>query len=149
MATTSIRTAAKAKLVDLLAGRPELAGVQVAYAEPVSNVEAEHVFLGGARGLVNIPTMRTGRKTRDDTFVQEIHFTAGKPDQTAEQADTRVEEMYGALENLLATDPSLENLDGLKWAIQNGEVEFFEPEAHAEGYVGYCTARIELKSRLT
>ena len=120
--TTSIRVATKARFVELLIEK--LAAVQVSYGWP-QDLEDECVWVGAATGPVTIPSYRAGRATRDDTFTVEVHFMAAKPGQTAQDADRRVEELYSALEDICADNPSLGGLDGLKYAAQlGGDVEF-------------------------
>lgn len=153
MASTSVRVAAKQRLVELLA--VALAPVQVTYAERVSNErQDERVFLGSVIGSVSVRDFRSGRKARDDTFSIIVYFVAGKPQQTDIQADARVEELYGALENLLATNPRLANeagpLDGIQWAAQlNSDTEFAEPEPTQEGWEGKASAHVQIKTLLT
>lgn len=147
MPTTSIRTAAKVRLVELLA--VELTPVQVAYAWPGEDAKDECVFLGGVQGNVSVRDMRSGRKARDDTFTIAVHFYAGKPGQKAQEADERAEVLYSALENVLADNPKLGDLDGILWAAQmNDSTEYREPEADAEGYVGEVAAFVQVKTLL-
>lgn len=148
-APTSIRVAAKRRLVELLTDQPILEGVQVTYGWPGNDLQHESVWVGATRGPVTIPTMRAGRKARDDLFTIDVHFMAGTPGQPdAETADARVEELYTALEDVLATKNTLDDLDGILRAIQNGDVEFADPQATDQGWVGFCTATVEIHARL-
>jgi hypothetical protein len=147
--TSSARTAVKARLVELLAARlpPD---VQVSYGWPGADMRDEAVWVGACRGPVTVADLRAGRKTRDDTFTLDVHFMAGRPGQTAQTADERVEELYWALEDLLADDPTLGGVDGLRHAAQlGGDVEFEGPQATSEGFVAFATARITVKTRLS
>lgn len=147
-ATNSIRVAAKTRLVALLAAREELQNVQVAYAWPGKEQEAECMWIGGSVGPVTIANMRAGRKSRDDTFQLTVHWTAAAPGQTAEEADARAEHLYAGLENLLAEDTALGGLDGVLWVRQNGNAQFFNPDPTNEGYIVHGQAVVEVKSRL-
>lgn len=154
MATTSVRVAAKLRLFELLtaAAPPD---VQVLYAFDATTIAHESIFLGGTVGAVKVRDFRSGRKARDDTFTITVHFWADMPGQeTPEVADARVEELYGILEDLLATNARLANdqgpLDGVQWGAQlDGQVQFAEPAPSKEGWTGEATADVQFKTLLT
>jgi len=141
-----MRALVKTRLVELLAGA--VAGVQVSYGWP-KQLAHECIYVGATRGPVSVANMRAGRKQRDDTFTVEVHFLAGKPRQTAQQADERVLELYAVLEDVIAANGNLGGLAGVLWAAQLAdELEVADPAPTDEGYLGIATARISVKTRL-
>ena len=154
MASTSVRTAVKKRLVDLLTA---VSGpVPVDYGWPGQALEDEHIYLGSTAGSVKIRDFRSGRKARNDTFTQAIYFHAKKPGQNGQEADERVEELYALLENILATNTKLAlngvDLDGVLWAAQlDNETDFPGPmpSADGEGWEAEAVAYVQVKTILT
>lgn len=149
MAATSVRTATKVRLVDLLRAHTALGGVRVDYSWPGRGLEREAVYAGRARGPVEISTMRAGRKARTDTFTVEVWFVAGAPGQTALEADERAQALCTALEDVLANDPRLGGaVDGLIDAVL-ADVDGPDPDPTDEGWVSIVRAEVRCRARLT
>jgi hypothetical protein len=111
--TTSIRHSLKAHLVDLLSAAPGLAGVQIAYGFPGDSMERECVYVARVTGTVEILLMQGGRKQRDDQFTITLIIQAGLDGGSEQASEERASEMYAVVENVLADDPSLDDVDGL------------------------------------
>ena len=85
-----------------------------------------------------------------DTFTVLVHFYAGKPGQsTPKEAEQRAEELYAALENVLADNSKLDDMPGVHWAAQNGQADYLEPEPTDEGWVAAVVAEVTVKTRLS
>jgi hypothetical protein len=147
MPTTSIRTAVKTRLVDLLTDA--LNPVQVSYGWPGQDLQDESVFCGQTTGQVTVADFRAGRKTRDDTFTVEVFFLAMKPGQTAAQAEERAEELYGSLETALAENPKLGDLPGVIHVAQLGNEVEIKSAPSTEGWEAEVRAVITVKTRVS
>lgn len=123
MSGTSIRTAAKRRLVDILTQDPALNGVQVVYgwsgpepeddhirvgAPPTTGVTARAVFSGG------------GRDQREDRFSLSVYIFAHGAGRSHEEAEERCEALYAVIEDVLASNDTLDDLDGLIGAVIAG-----------------------------
>jgi hypothetical protein len=146
--TNSVRTAAKRKLTELLAER--LPGVQVSYGYAGRDAQDECVWTDDiVDGEVTIANMGAGRKQRDDRFTILVVFTSALPShETAEEAETRVEELYNALEDVLADYPTLDRLPGVGHAIQKGQAVGPESDPRDEGWAAFMSASVEVLSHL-
>lgn len=111
MATTSIRHLYITRLVTLL--RDQLGGVQVEYGWPGDTLEADAVYVADVDGTVEIPTLKAGRKHRDDQFTVTVLIQAGLAGGDLAETAERAARLYAALEDVLADDPSLDGFDGL------------------------------------
>lgn len=147
MASTTIRTAARRRLVELLAGWPGLAGVQVTVTHPGDELKSESIWTGVPVGDINIPTMQAGRKERDDVFDVPLWFRVAN---RATEDDTldRLDQMIGEVCDYFATDTELGGLDGVlsaELARQEG------PDAAKtnEGAEGGAALTVSVHARLT
>lgn len=149
MATTSVRTATRVRLVDLLSAAPQLAGVQVAYGWAGQDAENESVYLGDTRGEVEVAAMKGGRKSRDDRFSFDLWIVAGAPGQDGPQAaDERAEELYAVVEDVLAGDPELGRaVPGLVHAVL-GDVDGPTADPTDEGWASLIRAEVRCWARL-
>jgi hypothetical protein len=112
-ATTSIRPAVKSALLTALQLKPELEGVQLSYGWPGDALEREHIWIGNVTGTVRIALLSTGRKYRDDKFNVSVFVQAGLIGGTEAEAEERATQLLAALEDVLADDPSIGEVDGL------------------------------------
>lgn len=146
MATACIRAETVARLVELLAARLT---VQVLDGLDERLLEREAVVIGPIEPVTNdVPTMKTGRKARDDTFDVTVFFRADMPGQaTAAEARARVQEFFQALDDICADDPGLTSLDGVLWA-QISQVEGPDVFPGSEGWQAAMSARVTVNTRL-
>lgn len=118
--TTSSMIDVKRRLVELLAARPELATVEVAYAWPGPNTRNEALFFGeAAEGTSTVPTIAAGRKQRQEDYDLELVAWVFMPGNTgapgAEAAEVRAFQLMESVDNLLADNPRL-GTAYLQWA---------------------------------
>lgn len=148
MSTTTL-VPVKLKLIDLLVGRPGLAGTQIGYRWPGDATEQEAIWLGDSRGAGTYPVMRAGRKPRDELYTFDVFLQVLTPDALDETSELRALELLAELEDVVADDPGL-GLGGThptlvarvaSWASTNGLLE--------SGWGTVIKADIEVKSRLT
>lgn len=115
MAITSIRWSCTKALCTTLSNAAGLVGVTVDPTWPGDKYERpEMVWVDRLTGDVEIAVMTgpTARHIRNDMF--EIPFrvqVAGRS--SVDEAVTRIEEMIGTIESVLALDPGLDDFDGV------------------------------------
>ena len=145
MATTSIRGDVKTWLVDELTTLLE--PVPVSYGWPGRHLERDHVWIDRVTGTVTMPFAMSGRKVRDDQFTVRLVFQSSKPGDSIAETDETVETMYGHFEDLIATDPSLEAMDGVMdaptWTAEGPNGELTD-----EGAVSFYVVDLTVNSRL-
>lgn len=123
MATSSTVPTVKARLVTefttaLATASPAGGQVQVAYAWPGSNTQLEVVFLGyhpdlrdiRLEALSEIPTIKAGRKHRQETYTVPVTVWTFDPKYTADKAqqcEARAFALFDPLQDALADDPQI------------------------------------------
>lgn len=151
VATTSIRTKVRDEIIARLDQHPALVDadghrVTVSPGLPGGTLEREHVFVARITGRRNIAFLEAGRKTRDDEFTISFVFMTATPGADTLDADDRVEQMATALEDVLADDPALGDLDGNFWVVE-AEVNGPDHELTDEGAVGFMHIDVECRAR--
>lgn len=116
MATNSTVPTIKAQLVSQF--RAELT-VPVDYAWPGPNAEDQCVFLGQHPGVSEeiridgtseIPTIKAGRKQRQEDYTVRVTVWSFRPDLTsdgAQECETSAFAMFSEIEDVLADDPQI------------------------------------------
>jgi hypothetical protein len=92
---------------------PALSGVQVEEAFPgPDRIKDSCVFLGDARSSdVHIPVNRPVRVARQEDYLVDVHCQVQVPGSNAKPARDAVFALYAAIEDVLATNPTL-SVDG-------------------------------------
>ncbi len=131
MATTSTVPTVKAQLVAVLAAALDGMDVPVTYAWPGKETGPEAVFLGPHPATADIrvdqtsqiPTIKTGRKARQENYTVRLTVWSFMPEETSDEAakcEARAFEILGPIEDALADDPRI----GLAPALlQRTEIE--------------------------
>lgn len=145
MAATAIRAAMKAKLVTELTKALPL--VAVSNGWPGRNLERDHVWVDRVTGTVEFPLMMAGRKHRDDKFTVRVIFQSSQPGDSIAETDVRAEQLYAALENVIAADPGIGTMNGIVHALID-TVEGPMGELTDEGAVSFMFADIAVHARL-
>lgn len=146
MATTNIRWAVVSKIVDLISSSPLTVGVTIAPGWPGDRDHlAQIIWIDDIDGTVQIPVMTGGRKQRNDDFDVPIQFQVIG---MVNLADTmaRISELVAIVENLLADDTSLDDLDG----VMSAEItrERMTSAVVTEGPVGFAEVVVSVSTRL-
>ena len=147
MASLSIVAAARARLVDMVT---DLAGgVQVSYGMPPAEQQQRELvaLLSSASATVEDPHLKDGRRARYEDFDNQILVLVASRS-TPREAEERATEIGSAVEDLLADDPKLDNVDGLiaAWLTARQFDSGFGPEG-----VPVCALEmtVRMKARLT
>lgn len=116
----SVVVACKKALVALLAARPGLDGVQVAYSWPGDDlVERERVFMGRARGDHTPDGLKAGRTFRNERATFDVEIQVEKVGGTPEEAEERASAIGKELEECVADNRTLGGVIGLNWAVMS------------------------------
>ena len=146
MATTNIRWVACQRIVSILRSDNLLAGVTVEPGWPGDRVSsAQLIWIDELDGTCEIPVMTAGRKQRNDDFdipLQMRVLGLGTLDDTMNQLSVLV----ASVENALANDTSLDDLDG----VLSAEVtrERMTSAMFPEGPVGFAEVVVSVSTRL-
>lgn len=148
MATSSTLPAVKAALVSLGRAAINDNDVQVTYSRPADSfLKRNCVWVGRATGTSRVPTIKAGRKAREENYSVEVVFWVAKPRGTAEECELQAHDYRAAFEDVLADDPSLGNVDGLVHA----SVGAWEAEAEIpdNGPYAIVTLQVACVARLS
>jgi len=106
MSTSSRVVTVRDRLVTLLSGA--LPDTFVTRAFNPDQQRDEVVMLGDVRnGRHEIPTMRAGRKSRDESFDVEVLVLVQRSGEDSGPAESRAMDLMAELEDVLAEDPTL------------------------------------------
>lgn len=108
MATTSSVPTFKAALAaQIQAVLPDL---QVEYSMPGDIMERETLYLGDINGAFEIPTMKAGRKTRNENYALAVIIDVVIPGGLAQDAELQAFNYAAKLEDILANNPGAQGV---------------------------------------
>lgn len=85
-----------------------LPGVQVIRGVQLDRLRSSHILVGGLEsGDHEIPTMKAGRKRRQETYLLNVSIVSVKKGPDVIEAETDAFAMFDALEDILAEDPAI------------------------------------------
>ena len=129
-----------------------LPGVQVSPSWPGPDVTDEETLFVGAEVKnwnLEIPTMKAGRKQRQETYTITLEAWVARPGllraESANAARTRAIEIIDAVDSFLADDPEL--IASILWARMDGRGAALVP--FDKGWSCQATASISVAARLT
>jgi hypothetical protein len=148
MATNTIRYATARHIADLLTEADHLAETQVSVFWPGDKrVTPEMIWIDRIEGDVSVPTMKAGRKDRDDLFriYWQVRVASRKHDEEASMG--RLAEIVAELEDIPADWSTLQDFDGVVDAqvISEQHAATHTPE----GVFAFAEVVIEVHARLT
>lgn len=152
--TTAIRVAVKRRLVELLGAEPSIPDVDIIYAWSGTS-ERDHIRVGAppTSGDSSVPTMKSGRKHRDDRFGISCYILAATPGREHDEAEARVEVMLAAIDSLLADRSLLEDANGVPLPgvvmVTLGDLDGPDSDASDEGALAYGRCTVNVHARLT
>lgn len=144
--TTSRAPQFKRDLLDAI--KAKIPGVQVEYQWPGPNTRPEAIFLGNISGASSVPSMKSGRRSRDETYSVEVYVWVFRPDGTplnGYDVEARAFELKAALDDVLADDPTFGGT--VQWA---GADTTFDTEWQAvdKGWGVQLLTRVDVNDRL-
>ncbi len=152
--TPSIRTAVKARLVELIAAdvpddNARDRRVQVSHGWPGRDMRHECIWVGNVTGTVEVPSMKAGRKRVHDNFDVDVWVVAGFPGQhDPAAAETRCEELTAYVRDQVADDPHLGGLPGLTGGAKVTLIEGPDSEPTDEGAVAIARVVVSCRTSL-
>lgn len=153
MSTTSTFITFKQAVIDALELKAvaggDLAGVQVAYGWPGPTTARDLIAWGNVAGLEHaIPTVKAGRKQRQETLRVPLVVWVFRPDATpltVKAVEERAFALLGPVEDTFADTPQV--VDAIQWAgIEDGEVVTVP---YDKGWAVAITANVQVNARLT
>lgn len=135
-------------LVDLLAARPGLSGVQISYDMPQTELLNKSIWFEEADASVSMPVHRGGatqKMEEDITLHGMVQVLAGQG-QTQAQADTQGVALLAEVQQQLAEKPIL--TDNIMWATMSGWNKTGGVLATNKGHASGWKFRVNIKARL-
>lgn len=149
MPQVSVLPAFTSALLSALQARPALWGVTVAPFWPGPNATAEMITLDAeVRGQMVIPTLKAGRKQRQETFEVDLVvwvFSTGSAIGSAATVDARAFELMAEVDNVLADDPTVGAV--VQWAAIRDYGRLLAP--FQKGFAVELHTTVEGHARLT
>lgn len=122
-------------------------GTEVRWGRPADSLVVRHaVYVGDFDLQSRIPTIKAGRKQREERYTFDVVFWEAPARGTVEAALTQALANYDLLDDLLADDPTLTNLDGLVSATLS--VAGGRAQQSNEGPMAEITATVSVHARL-
>lgn len=147
MASTANRWECVEYILTQLRAHPMASGVKISEGWPGDEEKGELVYILTVDGEMSRPVMNAGRTVRDDKFQITIRFRIlGKRDLNLTMR--RLSEVFSALEDVLADNSTLGDLDGVVSAEITSPTPWSVGMSH-EGPAGHAEATVEVHSRLT
>lgn len=147
MATRGIEGEVVDRILDMIRPLPELVDATVEPGYPGDAAGPVAVWVSDIDSEIRIPTMKAGRKHRNDDFVVPVEVRAqGFADLTDTAA--KLDEVLGAIESRFADDPGLGALDGVIAAEVQGRRRSVGV-LKSGGAVGFGQIPVGVKTRLT
>lgn len=148
MAKNNRRAAVKTAIVNGLQAKPELAQVQVSYSYPGDKLEQEAIYTAACSGEIAINFQQGGRKQRDDHFDLTLVIQTGTKGLTPVESEAAVTVLLAPVEDFLADDPSISNLDGII-DCQMTTVDGPNTTRTKEGAMSYFIVTLHVHARYT
>jgi hypothetical protein len=119
--------------------------IQYSWSENIGN---RAIYTGDARGEHSVAALRAGRKTRNERLTFDVIIDVTTPGDDQVQADLAAAELAGAVEDLVADDPSL---GAAEHGVQAVTVAEYESTAFLAEHGRGCRIRLglSLTARLT
>lgn len=149
MATGSTVYTVKAAVVALLQANSALQGVQITHSYPgEAAIKREAIYLDRpVIGRHEIANMKAGRKQRNETYALPIGISVVKPKGTVADAEQRAFDLLQEIEDMLADDPSLGDVDGVVHATA-GDFRMVS-DYTSEGAACVITFDVDVDARLS
>ena len=148
MASTTIYEV-KAALLTKLQADATLSAIQVTYGDPGGAARREHVFIGDVTAGGQDPeSLSSGRRRRIESYTLDVIVSVQSKPQGLQENEQRAIVLASAVENVVADNPTLSNLDGLMF-IECSGMSVTSNEAGADGPHSQITVHFAVKARLS
>ena len=148
MASTTIYEV-KAALLTKLQADATLSAIQVTYGDPGGAARREHVFIGDVTAGGQDPeSLSSGRRRRIESYTLDVIVSVQSKPQGLQENEQRAIVLASAVENVVADNPTLSNLDGLMF-IECSGMSVTSNEAGVDGPHSQITVHFAVKARLS
>lgn len=147
MSTGTTLVAFKQALVTALSARPRLAGVQISYGFPDTEIWDESIWIEGARAELGIPTMTVGTKRVEENYSLTVACQVLRTQAEGQDvADLRAAQLLVELQQALAEKPEL--IPEILWAEIDGWTHHVGALAKSDGHGSRFDVRVRVRARL-
>ena len=148
MASTTIYSV-KSTLLTKLKADATLSAIQVTYGDPGGAARREHIFLGDVTAGGQDPeSLSSGRRRRIESYTLDVIVSVQSKPQGLQENEERAIVLASAVENVVADNPTLSNLDGLMFMECSG-MSVSSNEAGIDGPHSQITVHFQVKARLS
>ena len=148
MASTTIYSV-KSTLLTKLQADSTLSAIQVTYGDPGGAARREHVFIGDVTASGQDPeSLSSGRRRRIESYTLDVIVSVQSKPQGLQENEQRAIVLASAVENVVADNPTLSDLDGLMFMECSG-MSVSSNEAGIDGPHSQITVHFQVKARLS
>ena len=148
MASTTIYSV-KSTLLTKLQAESDLSGIQITYGDPGGAARREFIFIGDVTAGGQDPeSLSSGRRRRIETYTLDVVVSVQSKPQGLQENEERAIVLASAVENVVADNPTLSNLDGLMFMECSG-MSVSSNEAGMDGPHSLITVHFTVKGRLS
>lgn len=120
--TAPIRVETRLRILELLHAETRLSDVVLRYSPPAGQPLIDAVFFGEVTGTEQVADIRSGRKSYDDRWSDDIWVvTADQGADDGRDAATRCQAYKSIVHDIVADDPKLGALPGLQHVVIDGD----------------------------
>ena len=148
MASTTIYSV-KSTLLTKLQADSTLSAIQVTYGDPGGAARREHVFIGDVTAGGQDPeSLSSGRRRRIESYTLDVIVSVQSKPQGLQENEQRAIVLASAVENVVADNPTLSDLDGLMF-MECAGMSVSSNEAGIDGPHSLITVHFQVKARLS
>jgi len=148
MASTTIYSV-KSTLLTKLKAESDLSGIQITYGDPGGAARREFIFIGDVTAGGQDPeSLSSGRRRRIESYTLDVIVSVQSKPQGLQENEQRAVVLASAVENVVADNPTLSNLDGLMF-IECAGMSVSSNEAGIDGPHSQITVHFQVKARLS
>ena len=148
MASTTIYSV-KSTLLTKLQADSTLSAIQVTYGDPGGAARREHVFIGDVTAGGQDPeSLSSGRRRRIESYTLDVIVSVQSKPQGLQENEQRAIVLASAVENVVADNATLSDLDGLMFMECSG-MSVSSNEAGIDGPHSLITVHFQVKARLS
>ena len=148
MASTTIYSV-KSTLLTKLQADSTLSAIQVTYGDPGGAARREHIFIGDVTAGGQDPeSLSSGRRRRVESYTLDVLVSVQSKPQGLQENEERAIVLASAVEDVVADNPTLSDLDGLMFMECSG-MSVSSSEAGVDGPQSQITVHFQVKARLS
>ena len=148
MASTTIYSV-KSTLLTKLKAESDLSGIQITYGDPGQAARREFIFIGDVTAGGQDPeSLSSGRRRRIESYTLDVIVSVQSKPQGLQENEQRAIVLASAVEDVVADNPTLSDLDGLMF-MECAGMSVSSNEAGVDGPHSQITVHFQVKARLS